>query len=149
MLRPLGVMVKTGIRLLVCFLMFSIPTVAQDHRKDSDDCYDNPNMTQTQLNQCAGRDLLRAESRLDGLLKDLGISKDGPEQKAWKAYRDAQIEAIYPQKDIETYPSVYPMCYAILRTKLTEGRIRDLKALISPGEGDVCAGYSSAKTKHR
>jgi hypothetical protein len=39
------------------------------------------------------------------------------------------------------------MCYAALKTKLTEGRIRDLQALTSPGEGDVCSGYRSQNTK--
>jgi len=34
-----------------------------------------------------------------------------------------------------------------LKTKLTEGRIRDLQALTSPGEGDVCAGYRYGNTK--
>ena len=104
------------------------------------------------MNDCAGKDLSRAESQLEKVLKDLGIRKDSPEQKAWEAYRDAQLAALYPELPVEKiiaeYGSVYPMCYAALKTKLTEGRIRDLKALTSPGEGDVCSGYRAANSKH-
>jgi len=68
-------------------------------------------------------------------------------------YRDAQLAALYPElpveKIISEYGSVYPMRYAELKTKLTRGRIRDLKALISPGEGDICSGYrAAANSKH-
>ena len=64
-------------------------------------------------------------------LKELGIDRNSPEQKAWEAYRDAQLKAIYPATDNDTaeYGSVYPMCPATLKKRLTEGRIRDLKGL--------------------
>jgi uncharacterized protein YecT (DUF1311 family) len=98
-------------------------------------------MTQGEMNDCAVKELYKAELRLERLLNQSGISKDSPEQKAWEAYRDAQLAAIYPQDDISSYGSVYPMCLAILKKTLTEGRIRDLKALTTSGEGDVCYGY--------
>jgi uncharacterized protein YecT (DUF1311 family) len=148
--------VKSSLRrfvwLTVGLLMSSIPVVAQNHHKTPDPCKNNPNMTQADMNTCAGRDLRRAEWKLEKILKDLGISKDSPEQKAWEAYRDAQLAALYPEQDpqkiMSEYGSVYSMCYAALKTKLTEGRIKDLIALTSPGEGDVCAGYRPANTKH-
>jgi uncharacterized protein YecT (DUF1311 family) len=156
MLIPTEVVVKTSLRrfvwLTVALLLSSISVVAQNHRKNPDPCKNNPNMTQADMNKCAGSDLRRAESKLEKILKDLGISKDSPEQKAWEAYRDAQLSALYPEQDPEKimseYGSVYSTCYATLKIKLTEGRIRDLKALTSPGEGDVCSGYRSANPKH-
>jgi uncharacterized protein YecT (DUF1311 family) len=109
-------------------------------------------MGQADMNECAGKDLRRAEAELKKVLKNLGIGKDSAEQKAWEAYRDAQLAALYNELPVEKivagYGSVYPMCYATLKTKLTEGRIRDLNALTSPGEGDVCAGYRSTIPKH-
>jgi uncharacterized protein YecT (DUF1311 family) len=98
--------------------------------------------TQTDLNECAGRELKQAEARLSALLKRLGIDPNSPEQKAWEAYRDAQLKAIYPAVSDERveYGSVYPMCWATLKKKLTESRIRDLKMLTS-AEGDACRGY--------
>jgi uncharacterized protein YecT (DUF1311 family) len=97
---------------------------------------------QLELNECAGKELQQAEARLAALLKKLGIDPNGPEEKAWEAYRDAQLKAIYPPVSNEQaeYGSVYPMCLATLKRKLTESRIRDLKTLTT-SEGDTCLGY--------
>jgi uncharacterized protein YecT (DUF1311 family) len=98
--------------------------------------------TQTDLSQCAGKELHQVEARLAAMLERLGINRDSPEEKAWEAYRDAQLKAIYPPVSDERaeYGSVYPMCLATLKKKLTESRIRDLKALTT-SEGDTCLGY--------
>src|ERR1700722_17724959 len=98
--------------------------------------------TQTDLSDCAGKELKQAEARLAALLKKLGIDPNSPEEKAWEAYRDAQLKAIYPPVSDERaeYGSIYPMCWATLKKKLTESRIRDLKALTT-SEGDACLGY--------
>ena len=98
--------------------------------------------TQTDLSQCAGKQLQQSEARLAALLKRLGIDSNSPEEKAWEAYRDAQLKAIYPPVSNERgeYGSVYPMCWATTKKKLTESRIRDLKALTT-SEGDGCRGY--------
>jgi uncharacterized protein YecT (DUF1311 family) len=120
--------------------MFSSSMVAQTHRPKPDPCKGTSKMTQSELNECAGKELHKAELKLEELLKHLGIGQDSPEQKAWEAYRDAQLAALYPKEDISNCGSGYPMCFAILRKALTEGRIRDLKALISR-DGDICSGY--------
>ena len=99
------------------------------------------------MNDCALKDLHETELKLERLLKQLGLAPNSPEQKAWEAYRDAQLAALYPQEDISSYGSVYPMCFAILKKALTEGRIRDLKALTTSGEGDVCYGYRASSNK--
>ena len=52
--------------------------------------------TQADLSECAGKELQQAEARLAALLKRLGIDANSPEEKAWEAYRDAQLKAIYP-----------------------------------------------------
>jgi uncharacterized protein YecT (DUF1311 family) len=153
---PAEVLVKISLQrivwLTVALLVSCIPVVAQSPHQNPDPCKNNPNLSQADMNECAGKDLHRAEARLEKVLKDLAISKDSPEQKAWESYRDAQLAALYPdlpvEKIIAEYGSVYPMCYATLKTKLIEGRIRDLQALTSPGEGDACAGYRAANTRH-
>ncbi len=104
-------------------------------------------MTQGGMNECAVQELHKAELKLGRLLNQLGIRRDSPEQKAWEAYRDAQLAALYPQEGISSFGSVYPMCLAILKRTLTEGRIRDLKALTTSGEGDVCSGYRAPGVK--
>ena len=94
------------------------------------------------LNECAGKELKQAEAQLAALLKKLGIDANSAEEKAWEAYRDAQLKAIYPPVADERaeYGSIYPMCLATLRRKLTESRIRDLK-MLTTSEGDGCLGY--------
>jgi hypothetical protein len=41
-------------------------------------------MTQGEMNDCAVKELHKAELKLEGLLKQLGIGRDSPEQKAWE-----------------------------------------------------------------
>ena len=98
--------------------------------------------TQMDLNECAGKELKQAEAQLAALLKKLGIDANSAEEKAWEAYRDAQLKAIYPPVADERaeYGSIYPMCLATLKRKLTESRIRDLQ-MLTTSEGDGCFGY--------
>jgi uncharacterized protein YecT (DUF1311 family) len=98
--------------------------------------------TQMDLSECAGKELRQAEAQLAALLKKLGIDANSSEEKAWEAYRDAQLKAIYPPVADERaeYGSIYPMCLATLKRKLTESHIRDLKMLTTT-EGDGCLGY--------
>jgi uncharacterized protein YecT (DUF1311 family) len=122
--------------------LFSGSLTAQMPSKGVDSCSQSANATQTDMNQCTAKELQKAESRLAAVLKELGIDRNSPEQKAWEAYRDAQLKAIYPptDNDIAEYGSAYPMCLATVKKRLTEGRIRDLKGLTTT-EGDVCHGY--------
>jgi len=134
--------------LMLGLVLFSSPSMAQTHQQKPDTCRDKSHMTQGGLNECAVKELHNAELKLERLLNQLGIRRDSPEQKAWEAYRDAQLAALYPQETTSSYGSVYPMCLAILKRTLTEGRIRDLKALTTSGEGDVCYGYRASGSKN-
>jgi uncharacterized protein YecT (DUF1311 family) len=103
--------------------------------------------TQMDLSACADRELKQAEARLAALLKRLGVDPNSSEEKAWEAYRDAQLKALYPPvaNAQAEYGSVYPMCLTMLKRKLTESRIRDLKTLTT-SDGDACLGYRSSGT---
>ncbi|MBS1913949.1 MAG: DUF1311 domain-containing protein [Bacteroidetes bacterium] len=64
-------------------------------------------------------------------------------EKAWIAFRDAQLAMKYPLKANEPNPygSVYPMCANNYLTALTKERTKTLRAwLTGVAEGDVCAG---------
>ncbi|RZA24291.1 MAG: DUF1311 domain-containing protein [Proteobacteria bacterium] len=63
-------------------------------------------------------------------------------QKAWLAYRDAQLEALYPAVNKQAeYGSVYTACSCIERTELVQERVAVLKKWLEPkAEGDVCSG---------
>jgi uncharacterized protein YecT (DUF1311 family) len=62
-------------------------------------------------------------------------------QRAWLAYRDAHLEAIYPEKDKSYYGSVFGMCACSDQKELTEQRTKDLKKWVDGVmEGESCRG---------
>ena len=63
-------------------------------------------------------------------------------QRAWIAYRDAQIEALYPEPDKRfAYGSAFEMCRCTALAALTTRRSDELKKWIDGiEEGDVCSG---------
>jgi uncharacterized protein YecT (DUF1311 family) len=66
------------------------------------------------------------------------IAKLDQAQAAWKSYRDAQTDALWPSADRASYGSVHPMCVALARTNLTRTRTAELRAMLEKVEGDVC-----------
>ena len=94
--------------------------------------------------ECAGKELKQAETRLAALLNELGVDSNSPEEKAWEAYRDAQLKAVSPPVSDEQaeYGSVHPMCWATPKRKLTQGRIHDLQ-MLTTSEGDTCHRYGA------
>jgi uncharacterized protein YecT (DUF1311 family) len=70
------------------------------------------------------------------------IAKLKTAQRAWLAFRDAELEALYPRDNKQAeYGTVYPMCHCSELQFLTEARIKELKRWIDGTiEGDVCAG---------
>jgi uncharacterized protein YecT (DUF1311 family) len=70
------------------------------------------------------------------------ITKLKAAQRAWVAFRDAELEALYPKTDKQTdYGTVYPMCRCSEIQFLTEKRTKELKRWLDGTiEGDVCAG---------
>jgi uncharacterized protein YecT (DUF1311 family) len=66
-------------------------------------------------------------------------------QQAWMAFRDAQLNAVYPESP-ELYGSANVMCRCFVLNKLTRERIETLKMWLSEEmEGDVCAGSMKRK----
>jgi uncharacterized protein YecT (DUF1311 family) len=134
---------------IILFLAVSLLTEsshAQQTKRSS--CW-NSASSQSAMNECADLDLKASQQRLNSLLRKLGIDSGDPVQKAWEAYRDAQLKAIYPEAHAAEEGSAFPMCWAILKTTLIDGRVRDLKHLITHGEGDVCSGLKpTARNQH-
>lgn len=103
--------------------------------------------TQTGMNDAADRQLESAETEMQGELDQMTqrakrnsdvIAKLQKSQAAWQAYRDAQLEAMWPG-DPAGYGSVQPMCVAESKTAMTRARTRELRQMQSPSEGDACA----------
>jgi len=70
------------------------------------------------------------------------IAKLKAAQKTWTAFRDAQLEALFPKANtLAEYGTVYPMCHCIELQSLTEERTKQLKMWVDGiPEGDVCTG---------
>ena len=106
-------------------------------------------MTQFDMNNCFCAQYQKADAELNRVYRQLLAANEADKvsteklknaQRAWIAFRDAELEAIYPTTDDPrlTYGSVYPMCYCIAQQSLTEERTKQLKRMLSGKEGDVC-----------
>ncbi len=91
------------------------------------------------------------ESAYRQLLKDykseqLFLAKIKAAQGAWMRYRDAHIQALYPDPDPSAYGTVLEMCKCQLLAEMTTARLKQLEQwTIGVEEGEVCAG--SRKTR--
>ena len=104
--------------------------------------------TQYDLNRHADRRARVADSTLDVLFRQVearyrtdsvALRKLRVAQRAWIAFRDAEIEATYPAEEKQrAYGSVFPMCVSMVREELTRARIAQLRATLHPVHGDVC-----------
>lgn len=62
-------------------------------------------------------------------------------QKAWLAYREAHLKAIYPSEYLAAYGSAISDCVCAQRTRLTKERIKELNQWVEGTyEGNICAG---------
>jgi uncharacterized protein YecT (DUF1311 family) len=134
------------------FLGLLLPGGAQKH-STTEKCYDTA-QTQTELNECAGNSLVKADHELNRtyqqILKKyakdtLFLQRLKRAQRAWMTFRDAELQMKFPSSsvtDIKTrYGSVYPMCYANFKAELTERRNKELSVWLKGiEEGDVCSG---------
>ena len=107
-----------------------------------------PGETQTDLNASAAKELEAAQSEMTQVLTLLAKRGAGkPEaiamlnraQAAWEQYRDAQLRWAWPDPARARYGSVYPMCVANERARLTKARTEELRAMLSRPTGDSCA----------
>lgn len=72
-------------------------------------------------------------------------------QRAWVAYRDAQLEALYPGPNKSlTYGSAHPMCRCYALAEMTRERTAGLRRWVEGvEEGDVCAGSIKMRAPER
>jgi len=122
----------------VLVLLGSIMCCAQDsalYRACS-----NQAVSQHEMHVCASEEAKRVDDELNKVFKLLlskvrsnpvAAAKVRAEQKAWVAYRDAYIDAMYPAKDKQAaYGSIYPMEVDLLAAKLTRQQIDALQDIL-------------------
>jgi uncharacterized protein YecT (DUF1311 family) len=108
--------------------------------------------SQTELNQCEGKQFQKADTALNHAYRQLltkyksnstFLTKLKAAQLAWLKYRDAQLDVFYYRDDKQSsYGSVYPMCFAMQRTYMTAARTKELESMLTYTEGDVCGFYA-------
>jgi uncharacterized protein YecT (DUF1311 family) len=95
---------------------------------------------QPEMNECANQEAARVDAKLNKVYGQLlskaandpnDVAKIKAAERAWIAYRDAYIEAMYPAADKQAeYGSIYPMDVALLTVKLTQQHIADVQELL-------------------
>jgi uncharacterized protein YecT (DUF1311 family) len=134
-------------------LMLFLPLLSFGQQPSQDksfaDC-DKTAKTQADLTECGGSDYKRADDELNRTYQQLlkkaagdpvAVEKIKASQRAWVAFRDAQIAALYPAEDKQReYGTVFPMCADLALADLTRERTKMLERMLKPTEGDVCGG---------
>jgi uncharacterized protein YecT (DUF1311 family) len=135
---------------LPCVCACLLLPLAAGAQKPEADCFDKA-VTQLDLNDCAGKQYQEADAELNRVYKailekykedKLFVEKLRAAQRAWLAYRDAEIEAKYPHAgEAHYYGSIFPMCDSLYQAQLTQERIKKLREWLDGGEeGDACGG---------
>ena len=139
-----------SIATLILFATFPVALTQQKNTKNRAPC--SKAMTQASLNACFCERAQKADAELNDVYQQLlkknasdtnFIDKLKISQRAWVAFRDAQLEAIYPDPDPKAaYGSVFTMCECMAREELTMDRVKQLRRMLKSVEGDVC-GWSN------
>lgn len=127
-----------GAALLVCFL--SVAVCAQTQAALNDQACAEYARADSELN-ATYRQILRERRADAAFLRNMRAA-----QRAWIAYRDAHLAALYPSAaPRRDYGSSYPTCRCAALTAATKSRAEELKRWASGApEGDVCAGSTRA-----
>jgi uncharacterized protein YecT (DUF1311 family) len=118
--------------------------------------------TQSEINDCAAREAHNADEALNSIYKKLLRRLEGDKtatarvitaEKAWIAFRDAELAADWPLADGENpnfvYGSVHPLCYYNERAALTLDRSKTLSdRMRHEEEGNLCSTEVASQRGH-
>lgn len=132
--------------LMLLLAAVASPCLAQD-APAAQGCLEKA-QTQAEMNECAGRDANRTEAELNAVYKQLlakaatgpkdAVAKIKAAERAWLAYRDAYMEAMFPAADKQAeYGSMYPMNFAMTKDRITGLQVQALR--------DILESYSEPK----
>jgi uncharacterized protein YecT (DUF1311 family) len=129
--------------LTAVFLLNSVPCHSQVSAKYR--ACDQKAGSQAEINACAKDEDARADSELNEVYRLL-LSKAEKEpeatakvkgaERAWIQYRDAYLEAMFPEEDkMAYYGSKYPSDFNLVRASLSREQTKKLRELIKQYEG--------------
>ena len=95
---------------------------------------------QAEINRCSAEEAHRVEAEMDAVYQELlAAVRDQPdatkkikvEQKAWLAYRDAYLDAMFPAEDKQAeYGTLFVSDFDLAMADLMRQRVTALKALL-------------------
>jgi len=99
----------------------------------------NAATSQAELNQCASEETKRVDAELNAIYTKLlaelsknpaAAAKVKAERSAWINYRNAYVDAMYPEENKQAaYGSIFPMEVDLLYAILTREQIKDMSNL--------------------
>lgn len=112
--------------------------------------------TQAVMNRGACAEYAKADAELNTIYQQilrerkadaLFTGKMRAAQRAWIAYRDAHLAALYPAANSRReYGSIYPACRCTALAETTKLRTEELRRWTdNAAEGDACAGSTRAR----
>jgi uncharacterized protein YecT (DUF1311 family) len=139
--------INSNLALITTLLILSCPALSSDAIRT---CHDEA-QTQLDINHCGSLDFQSADKELNTVYQAVleqhktnskFLDKLKAAQRAWLKWRDAEMEAVYPEKDDPSYyGSSFPACWSTQLSSFTKERTRQLqKWLDGIEEGDVCSG---------
>ena len=118
----------------------------QTGQEHENSCWEKA-LTQREHNECAAHDYTIAEAQMEKVYQEVlrvyavqpgKLSRIKDAQRARLAFRDAEVEALFPQGDRDNFGSLLPMCRSEKLAKLTLERAEALKAYLTYEEGHAC-----------
>jgi uncharacterized protein YecT (DUF1311 family) len=129
--------------------LVALPLILAPYQSQASDellrrCLDTAG-TQLEITGCFSEEVRRAEAELKDVYVKLlaavahdaqAVAKITAAEKAWVAYRDAYIEAMWPAENKQSmYGSIFPANQRGLRASLTRRHIEDVKELLKEHSG--------------
>jgi uncharacterized protein YecT (DUF1311 family) len=131
----------------LCVVVFGLLVTRGTSAQENDPCLGM--QSQAAMNACEADQYAKADAELNAIYQQLisryktdakFVAKLRLAQESWLNFRDADLTCFYYQKDkVAAYGSVYPTCRSRALTHLTLERTNELKQMLNPEEGDVCA----------
>ena len=130
-----------------CFVILGLFVARGASAQEGDPCLGM--QSQSEMNACAADQYAKADAEMNAVYKQWMakyksdvefVAKLRLAQESGLKFRDRGPTCFYYQKDkVAAYGSVYPTCRSRALSHLTVERTNELKQMLNPEEGDVCA----------
>lgn len=131
-------------------IFWLIPCISRAQVSDALQACNAKAVSQVEVNKCTEDEFKRADEEMNRAYENLlaraaknavAVKKIKAAQKAWLAFREAHLDAVFPAEDkTAAYGVMQPMCGSMLRAEMARDRTKVLETMANPEEGDVCGG---------